>query len=280
MGDVGLPSAPVGDGDTELRRRRDLHREVERRPAPWLALVGVPVLLVLLALVGRGLVSTALGRDGATTALVTVGPLPTARDSADPSEPAVTTGSGGPAPVVPTVRPTPPPGAGRVILPLASPSTATAASAGPTATASAGPTATAPAGPTGTSPGRTGSPVVGVQSGRCIDVTGGSAADGTRMELLTCNGSAAQAITYTAASELRVLGKCLDAQFQSTSDGTAIILYTCNGQLNQKWTLGAGGTIRGVQSNRCLEAASQGRSDGTPLQLWTCTGAANQAWTP
>jgi hypothetical protein len=264
MVDAELLPTPASGVDPELPRRRDARPGVQRRPVPWLVILGV---LLLLVLVGRGLVGAVLGRAATTsTALVTVGPAPTAGGSVAPSEPAAT-GSGGSALIVPTVAPTPPPSSDRLILPLASPSATTTSS--PTSPAPSSPTAPAPV---------TGPRFVGVQSGRCIDVMGGSTADFTRMELYTCNGSAAQAITYTSASELRVLGKCVDAQGQSTSDGTAIILYACNGQLNQKWTLGPGGTIRGVQSNRCLEAAFQGRSDGTPLQLWTCTGTANQAW--
>ena len=264
MGDAEVLPTPAGGVDTELPRRRDTRPGAERRPVPWLVIVG---LLLLLVLVGRGLVGAVVGRDGtASTALVTVGP--TDGGSVAPSAPTAT-GSGGSALIVPTVAPTPPPSSDRVILPLASPS-ATVVTSSPTSSAAAGPTAPAP-GPPGLRFG-------GVQSGRCIDVTGGSTADFARMELLSCNGSAGQAFTYTAASELRVLGKCVDAEGQSTADGTPIILYTCNGQLNQKWTFGPGGTIRGVQSSRCIEAAFLGQVDGTPLQLWDCTGAANQAW--
>jgi O-glycosyl hydrolase len=126
---------------------------------------------------------------------------------------------------------------------------------------------------------RTGaSPFLGSQSGRCIDVPGASVTNGTKIELYDCNGGTNQAITYTPASELRVLGKCLDAYSQGTGNGTAIDLYDCNGGLNQKWTLAANGEIRGVQSNRCLDATGQGTANGTLLELYDCNGGANQAW--
>ncbi|HET9657018.1 MAG TPA: glycoside hydrolase [Kineosporiaceae bacterium] len=126
---------------------------------------------------------------------------------------------------------------------------------------------------------RTGaSPLVGTQSGRCVDVPGAATANGTRIELYDCNGGSNQAITYTAASELRVLGKCLDAYNQGTANGTAIDLYDCNGGINQKWTLAANGEIRGVQSGRCLDATGQGTANGTLLELYDCNGGANQAW--
>lgn len=123
-----------------------------------------------------------------------------------------------------------------------------------------------------------GSPVVGVQSGKCVDVAGGSSADRTAIVLHTCNGSAGQAVRFTAAGELRVLGKCLDATGQRTANGTPIVLYTCNGQPNQQWRSGMNGTLVGVQSNLCLDATANGTADGTALELWVCHGGANQAW--
>jgi Ricin-type beta-trefoil lectin domain len=122
------------------------------------------------------------------------------------------------------------------------------------------------------------SPIVGVQSGKCVDVAGGSTADLTPVELARCDDGPAQAISYTAAGELRVLGKCLDAKGAGTGNGTPIILFTCSGQPNQKWYLGSDATIRGAQSNLCLDATGFGTDDGTPLQLWSCTGGPNQAW--
>src|SRR5207237_9050762 len=92
------------------------------------------------------------------------------------------------------------------------------------------------------------STIVGTQSGKCVDDTNQSTANGNPIELYTCGGSANQLWTYTSASELRVYGKCLDASGQGTTNGTALVLYTCNGGTNQQWTLAASGQNRGVQS--------------------------------
>ncbi|GIH17204.1 glycoside hydrolase [Rugosimonospora africana] len=122
------------------------------------------------------------------------------------------------------------------------------------------------------------SAVIGAQSKKCLDITGGSTADDAPTQLNTCDGAPNQGFSYTPASELRVLGKCLDAYRQGTVNGTSVVLYTCNGGANQKWTLSADGEIRGVQSNLCLDAHGQGTANGTAVDLWSCNGGANEQW--
>jgi hypothetical protein len=271
--------APYG---SELPRRRSIRKGEERRRVPLIVIVCA---LGLLVLVGRGIAGAASGRITGTAPSNLAGTekAPVADEgSAGRSDVSATVRSALSAGAASTLGATPPPGDDRVTLALASPSTTAATSPsnstppGPRNTTSPKPGDSTPA---VTKPAVRGSPIVGVQSGKCIDVAGGSTADFTRVDLLTCNGGAAQAISYTAAGELRVLGKCLDALNRSTASGTAIILYSCNGQSNQKWNLGPAGTIRGAQSNLCLDATAQSTADGTMLELWFCNGGANQAWT-
>src|SRR5512142_2913263 len=57
-----------------------------------------------------------------------------------------------------------------------------------------------------------GSPIVGVQSGRCVDINGLSTANGTQAQLWDCNGGTNQSWTYGADRRLVVYGsKCLQA---------------------------------------------------------------------
>ncbi|NUP46541.1 MAG: galactosylceramidase [Catenulispora sp.] len=122
--------------------------------------------------------------------------------------------------------------------------------------------------------------IVGVASGRCVDVTGANQANGTQVELWDCNGGANQQWTATPAGELRVYGSsCLDAANQGTSAGTKVDIWSCTGAANQKWTLNADGTITGGQSGLCLDATGAGTANGTALELWTCNGGSNQKWT-
>ncbi|MFI2780540.1 PQQ-dependent sugar dehydrogenase [Streptomyces sp. ALB3] len=125
-------------------------------------------------------------------------------------------------------------------------------------------------------PARTGR-ITGI-GGKCVDVANGASADGTQIQLWTCNQSAAQRWTVGTDSTLRALGKCLDISGGGTADGTKIQLYGCNNTAAQKWTPQADGTLRNPQSGKCLDAAGVSSADGTRLHLWTCLAATNQKW--
>src|SRR5690242_5402952 len=66
-------------------------------------------------------------------------------------------------------------------------------------------------------------------SGKCLDVTSGSAV------ILTCAGNTNQLWTSTAANELRVGAKCLDAA--GSANGTRAVIAACDGRESQQWTL-------------------------------------------
>ncbi|MEV8443275.1 endo-1,4-beta-xylanase [Actinosynnema sp. NPDC051121] len=115
--------------------------------------------------------------------------------------------------------------------------------------------------------------IVGVQSGRCIDVPNASHNNGTRVNLWDCNGQTNQQWTYTSGKQLTVYGNmCLDAA--GSGNGAAIQIYSCNGQTNQQWNVNSNGTISGVQSGRCLDVWST--ANGAQVQLYDCHGQTNQ----
>ncbi|MEV0354389.1 arabinofuranosidase catalytic domain-containing protein [Nonomuraea sp. NPDC050680] len=123
-------------------------------------------------------------------------------------------------------------------------------------------------------------PLVGVGSGRCLDVNGVSQANGAQVQIWDCNGQSNQQWTATSAGELRVYGgKCLDVYGAGTANGTNVIIWDCNGQSNQQWRLNADGTITAVGAGKCLDVSASGTANGTKVQIWTCQGAANQKWT-
>ncbi|MFD1537646.1 RICIN domain-containing protein [Nonomuraea guangzhouensis] len=120
--------------------------------------------------------------------------------------------------------------------------------------------------------------IKGVGSGRCLDVSGASQANGAQAQIWDCNGQANQQWTATASGELRVYGgKCLDVYNRGTADGTNVIIWDCNGQDNQQWRLNADGTITAVGANKCLDVS--GTANGTKARIWTCAGGTNQRWT-
>ncbi|MEV4497051.1 ThuA domain-containing protein [Micromonospora arborensis] len=121
-------------------------------------------------------------------------------------------------------------------------------------------------------------PVKGL-AGKCLDVRNGGTADGTQIQLYTCNGSTAQTWTVTSGSTIRALGKCLDVNGSGTADGTKIQLWTCNGTGAQNWAAQSDGTLRNTSSGKCLDVSGNNSADSTVVHLWTCLGAANQKWT-
>ncbi|MFG1807582.1 ricin-type beta-trefoil lectin domain protein [Streptomyces sp. NPDC049040] len=123
-----------------------------------------------------------------------------------------------------------------------------------------------------------GSPVTSGIAGKCLDVNTGSSANGTAVQIWSCNGSDAQ--NWTAASDgtLDALGKCLDATGAGTANGTLIEIWDCNGGANQQWQPYNGG-YRNPASGRCLDDPGASTTDGTQLVLWDCNGGANQQWT-
>lgn len=126
-----------------------------------------------------------------------------------------------------------------------------------------------------------GSRVVGVPSGRCLDVIGGSITPGTRVQLWGCLGDPQQAWVYSGG-RLEVYGNdtlCLDATSQDGGrNGTPIQVWTCNGRANQEWVAEPDGALKSVAYGRCLDAVNGGQGNGTRLQLWNCLGDPQQDW--
>ncbi|MFG3096332.1 ricin-type beta-trefoil lectin domain protein [Streptomyces sp. NPDC048202] len=117
-------------------------------------------------------------------------------------------------------------------------------------------------------------------AGKCLDVAGGSSANGTAVQLYDCNGSTAQQWTVAADGSVRALGKCLDVVSASTADGAKVQLYDCNGTGTQRWSYNAGtGDVVNSAADKCLDVTDNSSANGARAQIWSCTGAANQKWT-
>ncbi|HTJ31775.1 MAG TPA: ricin-type beta-trefoil lectin domain protein [Dactylosporangium sp.] len=112
--------------------------------------------------------------------------------------------------------------------------------------------------------------------GKCVDVAGASSANGTQVQLYTCNGTGAQQWTVGDDGTIRALGKCLDVAAASSANGTKVQIYDCNGTAAQQWSRNSDGTLRAL--GKCLDATGPSSADGTPLQIWDCFASANQQW--
>ncbi|MEU7531358.1 ricin-type beta-trefoil lectin domain protein [Saccharothrix sp. NPDC042600] len=128
-------------------------------------------------------------------------------------------------------------------------------------------------------PGSGGGGAITGLAGKCVDVAGASTANGTAVQLHTCNGTAAQTWTRASDGTLRALGKCLDVNGPSAADGTVTHLWDCHTGSSQKWAHDSSGRLVNQFSGKCLDVTGNNSADGTRLQIWTCTTGANQKWT-
>jgi len=117
-------------------------------------------------------------------------------------------------------------------------------------------------------------------NGKCLDVTGGSTANGNLPQLWTCSGGPNQTWTLADNGSVQGLGKCLDVANNSTANGAAVHLWDCYDSVaSQKWTLSSAGDLVNTASGKCVDVKDKNTADGAKLQLWSCTGTANQKWT-
>ncbi|MFI8103982.1 ricin-type beta-trefoil lectin domain protein [Streptomyces sp. NPDC086023] len=121
--------------------------------------------------------------------------------------------------------------------------------------------------------------IVGVHSGKCVDVKGASLKDGAPIQLYDCNGTDAQMWRLEADGTLRALGRCMDVQYAKTENGSLLGLNSCHQGLNQKWEVLPGGLLRSLHSGRCLDALGWATGNGARLGIWDCTPThTNQQW--
>jgi streptogrisin C len=113
--------------------------------------------------------------------------------------------------------------------------------------------------------------------GRCIDVPHSNPADGTQLWIWDCNGTAAQAWTFTGGT-VQALGKCMDVAWGSRDNGAIIQIVGCSGNPAQQFVLSAAGDLVNPQSNKCVDVAGWNTANGAVLIQWECHGGANQKW--
>ncbi len=126
----------------------------------------------------------------------------------------------------------------------------------------------------------TGTGTIRVANSLCLDVPWAQTHDGNPIQVVGCNGNAAQSWTRGSDGTIRALGKCLDVSGGGTANGTVVQLWTCNGTAAQRWTYDSGTrAIKNPQSGRCLDGVGGlPVHDGQRVQIWDCNNQANQQW--
>jgi hypothetical protein len=123
----------------------------------------------------------------------------------------------------------------------------------------------------------TAGPITGI-GGKCVDVAAAGTANGTAVQIYTCNQTGAQQWTLSGSALVNPSsGRCLDVASASTANGAQVQIYDCNSTPAQKWSF-TNGELVNSGSGKCLDATGQSSADGTRLQIWSCTGTSNQLW--
>jgi hypothetical protein len=126
--------------------------------------------------------------------------------------------------------------------------------------------------------------------GDCLDDTGGSTANGTKIEVWGCDGDvASQSWSFRpdggpgGAGTLSLsddTGACLDIVAEGTADGSKMQLWSCTGGANQQWRIESDGELVNPISGRCLTDPGNSTVYGTQDEIYDCSGATGQQWTP
>ncbi|WP_143568896.1 polymorphic toxin type 43 domain-containing protein [Streptomyces amritsarensis] len=118
-----------------------------------------------------------------------------------------------------------------------------------------------------TSPG-IGSVAVTGLSGKCLDVQDGGTADGTPVQLLSCNETKPQQWRITGDT-VQALGKCL------TSENGKALLKACKpGEPSQTFTYRETDKALVTGTNQCLTVPNDNAAEGNDLGTFTCASPA------
>lgn len=122
-------------------------------------------------------------------------------------------------------------------------------------------------------------------TGKCLDDNGQKTTAGNKIDIYSCNGSAAQnwtaqpdgLITVTISGNTPATA-CLGTA--GTTSGSLVQTAACDASsASDQWATQANGSLVNAATGMCLDDPSVSVTDGTQLELWACNGGYNQAWT-
>ena len=125
--------------------------------------------------------------------------------------------------------------------------------------------------------GPSGPIVSGARATKCIDDGGDSSANGTRLVMWDCDGSAGQTWTIEGNGTIQINHKCMDIFRDEKTNKAPVELFTCTGGANQQWRA-VDGTLVNPVSGKCLDDPRFNVTNGTQLEIYTCNGGSNQQW--
>ena len=131
--------------------------------------------------------------------------------------------------------------------------------------------------------------LVGVGSGKALDISGASRDDGARAQIWSRNSTMAQMFRVRLEADgfysVRAVhsGKALDADLGNVVPGARVNQWADCGTANQRWRVDVATdgswTLVSAASGLALDVLGGSRSDGAAVQTWTPNGTAAQSWT-
>ncbi|WP_206732439.1 ricin-type beta-trefoil lectin domain protein [Janthinobacterium sp. 17J80-10] len=115
----------------------------------------------------------------------------------------------------------------------------------------------------------------------CVDINGGATADGSEVQLWTCNSTKAQQWYLSNWRDIRnpLAAKCMVVgNGGAIADGSPIEEWTCNGGAGQKWWF-KNMNIVGGNSGKCVDVPGGNLVSGQALQLHDCNTSDAQKFT-
>ena len=125
-------------------------------------------------------------------------------------------------------------------------------------------------------------------TGSRLDLTGGSIANGTKLQIWAAAGNVNQQwnVSLISGSSYKIQSNagavCLDSA-GATANGTAATVWSCaTGNANQSWAAASAGTniftLTDANAGLCLDVAGAGTANGTVVDTWACNGTNAQKW--
>ncbi|HEY0237169.1 MAG TPA: choice-of-anchor D domain-containing protein [Friedmanniella sp.] len=116
--------------------------------------------------------------------------------------------------------------------------------------------------------------------GTCVAAQAGGTADGTAVQLQTCDASAAQLWVLPGDGTARFKNRCLDTVGGGTAAHTPVVIMGCDGGPSQHWTHrgGSAHALVNAASGQCLDVPGNHPVAKVQLQIYPCNWTAAQSW--
>ena len=126
-------------------------------------------------------------------------------------------------------------------------------------------------------PGAPGPIISGSDAAKCVDDSGDATANGTKIVISDCNGSAEQNWAVQSDGTIRIHAACLGVHGGGQANKTVVELWSCTQGASQRWQPRSGTLVNPV-SGKCLTDPRSDVTNGTQLEIYTCNGGRDQNW--